>query len=120
SLFDGWQVAVPCHSLFNSTCDNWVTEYNLFVNHFSSKSHHGDWILSNTGTLANITIRFNIFADCEGTACITADNNPILGARIYGNVFQNANVGNGIIGTGFNWFLQNVLVYNNTFVNAPS
>jgi hypothetical protein len=116
-LFDGWQGAITSGNDTGTSNNNYTIEYNYFVHHFSSSSHHGEWINNNAST-DNWVIRFNRFMDATGTACIAANNADILSAFVYGNVFVSCSSGNGIISGTSAGRLSNAMVYNNTFVSC--
>lgn len=121
---------------------NSTLEYSWSQDQWSSSAHHGETISINNchnsdvggcttactqGSCAiNNTIRYNVFKNCRGTACIAAldpgNPNSMPGTKIYGNVFVDSTAGNAVIGTGSTAtnYLKDVLIYNNTFVDIAS
>jgi len=118
-LFDGWDNAVTFEGQGVTNTDH-TFEYNYLQHASSSSAHHGEQIDVDGQSVTNLTVRYNIFADCLGTACVAANNSPILGGAFYGNIVGNANTGNGIFGTGSPTYMKNVVVYNNTFHNSQT
>jgi hypothetical protein len=113
-LFDGFQGAIAFEGQ-GATDANQVFEYNVLRNAFSSPTHHGEQLNADGNSLTNLIVRYNDFGRCTGTACIVANNSPILGADVYGNLFGNSDAGNGIVTATSAMYLKNVRVYNNTF-----
>jgi hypothetical protein len=74
--------------------------------------------------VSGIIIRYNIFRGNSGnagqTGVIVANNSDNDNAQIYGNVFDNNLVGNGIITGTSQGKLNNAVIYNNSFLNMPS
>jgi hypothetical protein len=106
---------------------NVLIEHCWWTRHFSSSSHHGEWIsFMGAPTVPetrcnNIVFRYNVITDSTGTGAIVANDNgngallALDGADIYGNVFLNNMGGNGIITATTSSGMANVRVYNNTF-----
>jgi hypothetical protein len=108
--------------------DGAIIEYNYLSKNGSDASCHGNGIADTASD--NLTIRYNVFADTEGTGCITAltrDETPRLNENwyIYGNVFfrtegnpyARGDLDKGIVQVidkenAVNWY-----IYNNTIVN---
>lgn len=120
SLLDGWQNGMTAQGQGGAACNNWKFEYNMALNGFSSASHHGEWINSNSAPLSNAIIRYNLFQGSNGgqTGTIVANNATNSGAMIYGNIFDSLSVGNGVISGTSTGNLNNAVVYNNTFLNC--
>lgn len=109
--------------------NNVLIEYSVIARNESDPNNHSEG-LSGGGGDSNITIRYSVWEDVGGTACITALTH-VVGATeanwaIYGNVFAytgNVNIGLGGDGAiccinaerAVNW-----QVYNNTFANLVS
>lgn len=120
SYLNGWQNAYMASSN-GLTMDNWVFEYNMCLNGFSSSANHGEWINNNYGYMKNQVTRFNWFEGRQnGTGVIVANNNDNVDAKIYGNVFKDIAEGNGIITGTSAGKLVSPQVYNNTFINSTS
>ncbi|MGZ3769004.1 MAG: hypothetical protein ACXVCP_06910 [Bdellovibrio sp.] len=117
-LVNGWENAVWATS--NALLmDNWLVEYNVILNGFSSATNHGEDINNNYGYLNNLTIRYNWFEGrTTGTASIVCLNAPCGAYYIYGNVFKNMIGGDGIITGG--WYPLSGAIYNNTFDNVDN
>ena len=101
-------------------------EYIYSEDAFSSPTAHGALfaIRGQAGASGSI-IRYSIFSDCIGTACVEAIGGTvgnqfcaIDGWKIHGNVFANATTGNGVLGAGSYSLFCNTEVYHNTFVNT--
>jgi len=117
SFLDGWQNGMSGNGA--GTADNWVFEYNLAYNMYSSSAHHGEWINPNGPVFSGFIARYNIFKGSPGgTGTIVANNSNNTGAKIYGNVFNDLHNGNGIITGTSVAQLINAVVYNNTFLNC--
>jgi hypothetical protein len=98
--------------------NNWVFEYNVNRNMWSSSSNHGECLNANESDLGNLTVRFNQFLDWSNdwsTATIVANNSEINGAMVCGNIFKNPSGTNGLITGTSAGTMYNVKVYNNTF-----
>lgn len=121
-LLDGWQGLFMTKGQSGTAYSNWIVEYNVLLNGFSSSANHGEWINPNERPLSNAIIRYNIFRGYSGTAgqtgTIVANNSDNNGAMIYGNVFDSLLVGNGVITGTSSGNLNNAVVYNNTFLNT--
>lgn len=112
-LVDGWSNAMWATSA-GLSMDDWLVEYNVILNGFSSAANHGEDLNNNYSFLNRLTIRNNWFEGRSvGTASITCLNNPCGPYYIYGNVFKNMSGGDGII-TGVHYPLSGA-IYNNTF-----
>jgi hypothetical protein len=118
SLLDGWSNAVWATSA-GLLMNNWLVEYNVILNGYSSARVHGEDINNNYGHLDNLTVRYNWF---EGrgpsTGSIVVLNGPAGPYYIYGNIFKNMKGGDGII-TGVHYPLSG-FIYNNTFVKVDN
>jgi hypothetical protein len=117
-------------------CPYFVSPKNLVVEHgwvqsyFGSSDVHSEvasiWAFS--GSVGDVTFRYNLFTDIESTGGIMWDNSSNNSARlnVYGNVFYKPpgaswDTANGLVGgwTGGNGEqFRNASVYNNTFVNV--
>ena len=122
SFFRYW----GCVLLWNYNNEhNWIVEYNLILDAFASSANHAESIDGNGDGTGRI-IRYNIFRGSDpasgagATGTIVANNDNLTGVEIYGNVFHNVRVANGIItGTSIGR-LSNCKIYNNTFITANS
>jgi len=109
----------------------WTVEYNYFARNdvFSAEQYNQGSAWIDFGS-DDITIRFNIFEDIDGTANLDIKKNYAHNNyrwEIYGNVFWNtpdANIGgtgNGVIGDtgdqGGPSATSDMKVYNNAFIN---
>ncbi|MGZ3798310.1 MAG: hypothetical protein ACXVB1_18210, partial [Pseudobdellovibrionaceae bacterium] len=114
NLSDGWGNTIWATSA-GLLMNNWLVEYNVILNGFSSPTWHGEDINNNYGHLDNLTVRYNWFEGRqEGTGCIVVLNGPAGPYYIYGNIFKNMRgTGDGCI-TGVHYQLTG-FVYNNTF-----
>jgi hypothetical protein len=125
-LIDGWQGLFMTKSgNCSSTADTgFVVQYGVMLNGSSTSANHGEWINPNERPLSGVIIRYNIFRGNSGnageTGVIVANNQDNDNAQIYGNVFDNNEVGNGIITGTSQGHLNNAVIYNNTFLNMPS
>lgn len=114
AYFSGFQDAVTM--ILQSTL---TIEHIYTTNGFSSSSHHGGII--DPFSTDHVTLRYNVLNQCVGTACLDSNIGSQCAMNhwdVYGNVFSNAMVGNGVIaGTSTNtgWVPCNMKVYNNTF-----
>lgn len=105
---------------------NGLYEYAYVYGHWSSAQHHGEvWQLVCT----NCTLRYNYIDNCEGTACISGNAGtapgapsmiPIYQGAIYGNVFNRANGGNGVVGMAGSTGIAYTKFYNNTITNQST
>jgi hypothetical protein len=125
-LIDGWQGLFMTKSggCSSTAYTGWVVQYGVMLNGFSSGTNHGEWINPNERDLSGVIIRYNIFRGNSGnageTGVIVANNSNNISPVIYGNVFDNNEVGNGIITGTSAGNLTNAVIYNNTFLNMPS
>ncbi|MFZ1005908.1 MAG: hypothetical protein WAN65_03670, partial [Candidatus Sulfotelmatobacter sp.] len=125
-LIDGWQGLFMTKSGACSSAPytGWVVQYGVLLNGSSTSANHGEWINPNERALSGVIIRYNVFDGNSGnageTGVIVANNSANTGAQIYGNVFNNNLVGNGIITGTSAGSLSNAVIYNNTFSNMPS
>lgn len=109
---------------------NWVIEYNYFSDNWCDPkdSNQGEGILAYGG--GNVTVRYNIFRNINGTANIGLKKNndhDHIDWAIYGNVFWHTDDfefagtgGNGVIGDtgsqGPTSKTNDIKIYNNTIV----
>jgi hypothetical protein len=125
-LIDGWQGLFMTKSGACSSAPytGWIVQYGVLLNGSSTSANHGEWINPNERALSGVIIRYNIFRGNSGnageTGVIVANNSDNDNAAIYGNVFDNNLVGNGIITGTSQGNLNNAVIYNNTFLNMPS
>jgi hypothetical protein len=120
TYLNGWGNAYWATSA-GLTMDNWVFQYNMCLNGFSSTTHHGEWLNNNYGYFTNQITRWNWFEGQQnGTGVIVANNNDNVNAQVYGNVFYNIAEGNGIITGTSSGNLVSPHVYNNTFIASTS
>jgi hypothetical protein len=123
-LLDGWQGLVTTKGQSGTAYSNWVIQYNVLLNGYSSSANHGEWINPNERPISNWTIAYNVFRGHSGssgmTGTIVANNSDNNGSKIYGNVFDGLQVGNGVITGTSEGNLNNAVVYNNTFLNMTS
>ena len=93
-----------------------VIEYNAFDSNSSEGADHGESIQSNDGA-DNVIVRHNQFKTCKGTGVVVINTSD--GWEIYGNLFQDFDVGgNGVIAVTSEEDSNNVKIYNNTFVDG--
>ncbi len=123
-LIDGWQNGMMSRGVVNNppANNNWIFENNMALNGSSTSANHGEWLNSNSAPLSNLIVRFSYFEGNSGgaglTGVIVANNKDNNGAKVYGNIFNNVTVGNGIITGTSAGYLNNAEVYNNTFINC--
>lgn len=117
NLLNGWQNAQWATSA-GLPMNDWIAEYNIILNGFSSAANHGEDINNNYGYLDRFTIRYNIFEGrSSGTATIVGGlNGPVGTYYIYGNVFKNQVSGDGTIACVHS--NATMYIYNNTFANV--
>ncbi len=123
SYFSGWGNVYWATSPLGAAHyqDNWLFEYNVVLNGFSSSLHHGEDLNNNYGIMKNQVARYNWFEGrTSGTGVIVANNADNIGAKIYGNIFKDNDSGNGIITGTSAGNLVSPEVYNNTFINCSS
>ena len=119
-LLDSWQGFVAA---WLADVNYLIFEYNVCLNLFSSGLNHGECVNPNGGGMNYAIFRYNWFegystwaSDQSGaTGCIVANNNDNANAEIYGNVFYNLWIGNGVITNTSQGNMLNAKVYNNTF-----
>lgn len=117
NLLNGWSNAQWATSA-GLAMNDWLAEYNIILNGYSSAANHGEDINNNYGYLDRFTIRYNIFEGrSSGTATIVGGlNGPVGTYYIYGNVFKNQVSGDGtIVCVHSN---ARMYIYNNTFANV--
>lgn len=116
--------------VLTGSSNNLTLEYSLIAHNRSTPINHGEgW--ADQGS-SNITIRYNVWRDIEGTAFIDVLCRGTCGAiannwNIYGNVFtytqgnlfNRTGVGDGIIACINGESCSNWNVYNNTVINIP-
>jgi len=108
--------------------NNFLVEYNYFARNNSTASCHGNSLADTASD--NVIIRYNIWADIEGTGVITALNRDSIPRNcenweIYGNVFFRSEgnpYGMGDLDLGIVQVINqqsaiNWKIYNNTAVN---
>jgi hypothetical protein len=121
-LLDGWQGLIMSRGQGGQAYSNWNISNNVMLNGFSSSANHGEWIDPNERPMNNFTFAYNLFRGHSGTAgqtgTIVANNSDMNNAAIYGNVFDNLLVGNGVITGTSAGNLNNSVIYNNTFLNT--
>lgn len=120
-LMDRWSNGIAFGGPSEST--GWVFEYNVCLRGLSTVSNHGEWINASSGSPTGIVIRYNLFKGMESgalTACIVANNTDLSDAKIYGNVFQDLAIGNGVISGTSAGSLINADIYNNTFIDCET
>jgi hypothetical protein len=119
NLLNGWSNAQWATSA-GLAMNDWLAEYNIILNGYSSAANHGEDINNNYGYLDRFTIRYNIFEGrTSGTATIVGGlNGPVGTYYIYGNVFKNQVSGDGTIACVHE--NATMYVYNNTFINVTS
>ena len=97
---------------------NGLIEYCYIARNESTPGEHSEGISADNGT-DNWIVRHNIWEDIEGTGIIIFVGDAW---EIYGNVFFETGIadglgGNGAIGTWAGYAVTNTKVYNNTFVD---
>ncbi|MGZ3745094.1 MAG: hypothetical protein ACXVBQ_14625 [Pseudobdellovibrionaceae bacterium] len=123
NYLDGWANDYMATSPLGGTNyqDNWVFEYNVSLNGFSSVNNHGEDINNTYGIMNNQVTRYNWFEGrTSGTGVIVANAADNINAQVYGNVFKNMAAGNGLITGTSAGNLVSPQVYNNTFLNKSS
>lgn len=124
SWLDGWQNGMHARGQGGAACTNWIFEYNLATNGYSSSANHGEWLNPDDAPFSGLIARYNVFRGYSGSAgqtgTIVANNSDNNGAQIYGNVFDTLRVGNGVITGTSDGNLNNAVIYNNTFLNMTS
>lgn len=120
--FVGWQcILMPGY--LSGAFTGWLFEHNYIYQGWGSETHHAEDINSNGAGFDGIIIRYNIF-DTRGatgsTGCIQANNGNIQNAKIYGNIFHDINVSNGVIAGSTSPATAHInsLIYNNTFIEC--
>ncbi len=109
-----------CRNNIQVKGQNWLIENNYFARQWSGSAAsnlHGEAIDS-IGYADLITFRNNIVAQCRGTTCI--GNGSTSNWDIYGNIFMDADTGNGIVGAASAAAVTNAKIYNNTIINSPA
>jgi len=119
-LANGWsnfQWGTAGYEAADNKNDYWLSEYNVILNGYSSAAQHGEEFNNNYGNCRWWTIRYNwIEGRDSGTGGIVALNAPSGPYYIYGNVFYDITVGDGII-AGVHYSLQ-AYIYNNAFISC--
>lgn len=117
NLLNGWSNAQWATSP-GLAMNDWVAEYNIILNGYSSAANHGEDINNNYGYLDRFTIRYNVFEGrTSGTGTIIGGlNGPVGTYYIYGNVFKNQVSGDGTIACVHS--NATMYIYNNTFANV--
>jgi hypothetical protein len=105
-----------------SAISGMIVQYGMFMNHWASSAHHGEWINANSREITNDIIRWNHFENYTAgttnfTSNIVANNSKHTYCQIYGNVFYNTLTTNDLIGDTSVAPMQNCQIYNNTFVS---
>lgn len=105
---------------------NATYEYVYTKNNGGSATNHGEvYQLVCNGC----TIRYNYFADCSSTSCISGNAGtapgapnliPLFNTKIYGNIFNHVDAGNGVIHAAGSTGIAGTLFYNNTIVNQTT
>ncbi len=114
-LLNGWGNAMWATSA-GLAMNDWLVEYNIILNGFSSAANHGEDINNNYGNLIRLVVRYNVFEGrSSGTATITVLNAPAGPYYIYGNVFKNQTAGDGTIACIHDNL--EAYIYNNVFAN---
>lgn len=121
NYMSGWQNGYWATSA-GYTMDNWVFEYNVCLNGYSSASNHGEWVNNNYGYMTNQVTRYNLFESGGNgaTGVVVANNNDNVNAQIYGNVVKDMTVSNGIFTSTSQGTMQNARIYNNTIINTKT
>lgn len=117
NLLNGWSNSQWATS-DGLAMNDWLAEYNIILNGYSSAANHGEDINNNYGYLDRFTIRYNVFEGrTSGTATIVGGlNGPVGTYYIYGNMFKNQVSGDGtIVCVHEN---ATMYIYNNTFANV--
>ena len=116
SLLNGFQNCMMTRG--SGQKNNWVFEYNVNQNMWSSSLNHGECLNANESDIGNILAQFNLFLNWSNdwsTATIVANNSNVNGGIICGNIFKNASGTNGLITGTSAGTMYNVKVFNNTF-----
>lgn len=96
-----------------------VWEYNICTDFLSTLTNHGESINASALSISGAIIRYNLFRGMEQgslTACIVGNNADFEDGQIYGNVFDNLAVGNGVISGTSAGSLINTNIHHNTFI----
>jgi hypothetical protein len=107
-----------------------VVEHGWVQSYYGSSAVHSEvasiWAFS--GTVGDVTFRYNLFTDIQSTGGIMWDNSSNTSARlnVYGNVFYKPSgavwgQANGLVGGwtgGGGEQYRNATVYNNSFINV--
>jgi hypothetical protein len=117
-------------------CPFFISPKNLIVEHGWVQSYYGSSAVHSevasiwgfSGSVGDVTFRYNLFTDIQSTGGLMWDNSSNTSAKlsVYGNVFYKpagASWGeaNGVIGGwtgGGGEQFHNASVYNNTFINV--
>ena len=114
-LLNGWGNAMWATSA-GLAMNDWLVEYNIILNGFSSAANHGEDINNNYGNLVRLVVRFNVFEGrSSGTGTIVVLNDNAGPYYIYGNVFKDQTAGDGCIACIHN--NMQAFIYNNVFAN---
>ena len=126
-LIDGFQGLFMTKSGACSSAPytGWIVQYGVMLNGSSTPANHGGVDRSERAChLTGLIVRYSIFRGNSGnggeTGVIVANNSDNISPQIYGNVFDNNLVGNGIITGTSEGSLTGAVIYNNTFLNMPS
>jgi len=104
--------------------DDTIVEKCWFARNESVPAEHGEGlrVLRAPDEVDNVTIRYNVLEDAEGTGIIVLDG---TNHKVYGNVlfsspaYAGGGHGNGAIGTTTADTVTGTEIYNNTFYNLP-
>jgi hypothetical protein len=98
----------------------WIIEYSYFARNESVSAEHSEsWSI---GVSNNITFRYNIFEECDGTGLIVVldETTGPTGALIHGNTIIDGTFSNGMITTDTGSAWSGLRVYNNTIHNSTN
>lgn len=120
NLLNGFQNCMMTRGPDFAQKDNWVFDYNVHLNQYSSTTNHAECLNANEANLGNLNARWNVFEGWSNdisTAVIVANNSNVTSALVCGNTFNDVSGANGIITGTSVGRMTNVRVINNSFYN---
>ena len=129
-VFSHLYVEGSCNSYFLDGLINPVLEYSASRATSGSSTYHGEVVNLYYSFYGGGVVRFNHFKDSfngasgysagggTGVIAIAYSSTKAAGStEIYGNIFENYQVGDGAVAADA-WTSNNIHVYNNTFING--